>query len=115
MTEAVCASWDNDNDGDQVKASSSASIVSGAVHGFATCPLSASTVAMLVAPSKYEATISRCEAGNQANQLGDDFICEVRLRSEPPPVGTTKMSPAGTTASLISPPIKAMRVPSGDH
>src|SRR5512140_741790 len=46
---------------------------------------------------------------------GDSVIPGVTFRGLPPLAGSTKISPAGIPSSLMSPPMKAMEEPFGDH
>src|SRR5713226_4853451 len=51
----------------------------------------------------------------QDRQVTEAFSSGVTFRGSPPPAGITKRSPPGAIKSLMSPPMKAMLLPSGDH
>src|ERR1035437_2545513 len=59
--------------------------------------------------------INRCSLSPHSIHVGDDGRCGVRLRGTPPSAATIHTSPPVAPWSLISPPIKAIAFPSGDH
>src|SRR5271154_7278375 len=77
-------------------------------------PSAGLTVARPESPSRYSPKIIFA-SGVHASQLAEAFISGVMFVASPPVAAMVKMSPPTLGSSLMRPPIKAIRWPSGDH
>src|SRR5262249_11967516 len=92
----------------------SAPMVSSPFQSDSRCPVAGSSAQIPLPPSTC--SVNRiCFADGHVSHAGDDLMPGVKLRAEPPVEGTQKMSPPMMLSSLISPPMKAIDLPSGDQ
>src|SRR5580704_3987159 len=94
--------------------SATVEMTSGPVHSRESFPLERSTLETPAWPSMF--SVKRILLGDsQYSHDGDAAIPGVTLRAFSPVAETVKMSPPIDPSSLISPPMNAMVLPSGDQ
>jgi len=83
-------------------------------HLGSSLPVARSSVPIAVAPPTYSA-MTICEADSHAMVFGEAARPGVRSTAGPPAAGTVKTSPPVEPSSLMSPLMKPIAAPSGDH
>src|SRR5262245_48187205 len=83
-------------------------------HSRSSLPLATSSVPIALDPPTYSTTCI-CAGDSHEHVVGDAARPGVRLTAAPPAPGTVNTSPPPTPSPLISPPMKPIDAPSGDH